>query len=132
MNAPRVSGQAGLVGKLVLLWLLVAVLVVLAAIDAASIVFTRFRTSDLARDAAVVGARAIAEGGGRRAAKRAVIAEIADRDDDARPESITVGDDGMVTVTVLNHAGTILVGRFGLLEDLAEVTATDSSRAPGG
>lgn len=132
MSARRLGDQAGLVGKLVLVWLLVAALVVLAAIDAITIVVTRIRTADIARDAAVVGATAIAEGGGRRAAKRAVLSEIADRDDDALPEDITIGDDGTVTVTVIDHAGTILVGRFGLLESLAEVSATDSSRAPGG
>ena len=132
MNGPGIGDETGLVGKLLVLWLLVAALVVVAAVDAASIVFTRIRIADVAQDAAVTGATTLAEGGGRRAAKRAVLATIADRDDDALPEEITIADDGVVTVTVLDHANTILVGRFGLFEELAAVTATDSSGQPNG
>lgn len=132
MRTPRLGGEAGLVGKLIVLWLVVAALVVVVVIDAATIVFTHFRTADIARDAAGVGATAIADGSGRRAAKRAVIAEIAARDDDALPEDIQIDDEGVVTVTVLDRAETILVGRFGLLDDLATVTSTDSSGTPNG
>ncbi|HZD18419.1 MAG TPA: hypothetical protein VE669_09790 [Actinomycetota bacterium] len=131
MNRPRSDGQAGLIGKLLVIWLLVAALVVVAAIDTATIVFTRIRMADIARDAAAVGATTLADGGGRRAVKRSVLGEIADRDEDAVPEDIRIGDDGVVSVTVFDRAGTILVGRFGLLESLAEVTASDSSGPSG-
>lgn len=132
MSRPRLGDQTGLVGKLLVIWLLVAALVVVAAIDAATIVFTRIRMADIAQDAAAAGAATIAEGGSRKAAKRAVLGEIADRDEDALPEDIRIAEDGMVRVTVVDRAGTILVGRFGLLADLAEVTATDSSGPPSG
>ena len=132
MNGPGIGDETGLVGKLLVLWLLVAALVVVAAVDAASILFARIRIADVAQDAAVTGATTIAEGGGRRAAKRAVLGTIADRDDDAVPEEITISEHGVVTVTVLDHAGTILVGRFGLFEELGAVKATDSSGPPNG
>lgn len=132
MSRSRLGGEGGLVGKLLVLWLLVAGLLVLAAVDSATIVFTRIRIADIARDAAAVGATTIAEGGGRRAAKRAVLAEIATRDEDALPEKITIADDGVVTVTVIDRARTLLVGRFGLLGGFAEARATGSSGPPGG
>lgn len=132
MSPARFGEESGLVGKLLVLWLLVAALLVLAAVDTATIVFTRIRTADIARDAAAVGATTIAEGGGRRAAKRAVLAEIATRDDDAMAEEITVADDGSVTVTVIDRARTLLVGRFGLFGGFAEARGTGSSGPPGG
>lgn len=132
MRTPRMREETGLVGKLIVLWLVVAAVVALAAVDAVTIVVTRFRTADIARDAAAVGAATIAEGGGRRAAKRAVLAEIAGRDEDALPEEIRIADDGVVTVTVFDRAGTVLVGRFGLLEDLAQVRSTATGRPPTG
>jgi len=127
-----IGDERGLVGKLIALWLVVAILVVVLVADAASIVLGRIRMTDLARDAAAAGATTLAEGGGRRAAKRAVLATIAGRDEDALPENIRIGDDGAVTVSVIDRAGTILIGRFGLLESFAEITVTGSSGAPDG
>ncbi len=123
-----VRDETGLVGKLIALWLLTAVLVVLLVVDAASIVLSRVRMADVARDASAAGAATLAEGGGRRAARRAVLATITDRDEDALAEAIRIAEDGTVTVTVFDRAGTVLVGRFGLFESLAEVTVTDSSQ----
>jgi hypothetical protein len=42
-------------------------------------------------------------------------------------EKFAVTRRGRVSVTVSDRAGTLLVGRFGLLEDLATVTVTESS-----
>lgn len=132
MRVRSFGDETGLVGKLIALWLVTAAIVVLLAVDAATIVLSRVRTADLARDAAAVGATTLAEGGGRRATKRAVLAAIADRDEDALPGDIRIGNDGTVTVTVLDRAETVLVGRFGLFESLAQVTVTASSGPPGG
>jgi hypothetical protein len=119
--------ERGLIGKLVVLWLVVLALVVVAAIDAGSIVLARMRTSDVARDAASASAQVHSGTGDRRQARLVALATVADADEDARVEEFAVTRRGRVSVTVSDRAGTLLVGRFGLLEDLATVTVTESS-----
>lgn len=119
--------ERGLVGKLIVLWLLVLALVVVAAIDVGSIVLARLRTSDVARDAAFASAQVYSGTGDRRQARLVALATVADGDEDARVEEFTVTGRGRVSVVVSDRAGTLLVGRFGLLEDLATVTITESS-----
>ncbi|MGH2635388.1 MAG: hypothetical protein ACRDHU_04500 [Actinomycetota bacterium] len=121
--------ECGLVGKVILLWLVLVVLVILAVIDAGSIVLTRVRTADVARDAAAAGAEAFADTGERQEALRAARATLADRDEDASLEDLQVTRRGKVTVVVTDRAATLLVGRFGLLEDLRAVTATEATAA---
>lgn len=48
--------ETGLVGKIIMIWLIVVVLLGVMAIDAASILFTRFRLADTATVAAVTAA----------------------------------------------------------------------------
>lgn len=120
--------ERGLVGKVIVLWLVLVVLVILAAVDAGSIVLARVRTTDVARDAAAAGAAAFDETGEPEAARQATLAAVIDRDEDARVEDVRITKRGKVTVVVSDEATTILVGRFGLLEDLKTVTATEATR----
>ncbi|MGZ5291097.1 MAG: hypothetical protein ACXWEH_02080 [Actinomycetota bacterium] len=119
--------ERGLIGKILVLWLVVFALVVVAAVDGAAILLSRVRTADLARDVAAVGARSYEETGRERAALRAALAAIADADEDARLEDFTVSQRGEVSVVVTDHAGTLLVGRIGFLEDLAESRSSASN-----
>ena len=126
----RIREEGGLVGKVLVLFLALAVVAVVAAVDAGSIVLSTVRVGDLATDAASSAAARYADTGTRRAAVRAALATITDRDDDARLGSLRLEPDGGVTVSVTDRAGTILVGRFGLLEDVATITAARTSNAP--
>ena len=119
--------ERGLVGKIIVLWLLLVVLVILAAIDAGSIVLARVRTADVARDAASAGAEAFDDTGQRQDALGAVLATVADRDEDATVADFRVTRRGKVTVVLTDRAATILVGRFGFLEDLKTVRAAEAS-----
>jgi hypothetical protein len=121
--------ERGLVGKILLAWLLVLALVVMAAIDGGSILLARVHARDLAGTAAQAGADAIGEGGRRGRALRAALAALAEADDDARLERFDVTATS-VTVEVSDRAGTILVGRFGILEDLTEATASSRRDIP--
>jgi hypothetical protein len=121
------ADERGLVGKILVLWLVVLVLVVIAAVDGASILLSRVRTADLARDAAAAAAAAHDESGTRRAALDAALAVIADADEDAGLDDFEVSRRGEVSLVVVDRAGTILVGRIGPLEDLAESRASASS-----
>ena len=55
MNVRR--DEAGLVGKMVVVWLLFLGVIAVAAIDAASIAFTTYKLSDVGSAAATEGAR---------------------------------------------------------------------------
>ena len=121
------ADERGLIGKVILVWLVILGLVVVALIDGGSIVLTRLRTNDLARDAASAAEERFSETGRQRQAIRAALATVAESDEDARLVELEVSDRGDVTVVVTDRAGTVLVGRFGLFEDLTEATASDTA-----
>lgn len=125
------ADERGLVGKILLLWLVVLGLVVVGIVDGGSILFARLRTDDLARDAASAAAERLAETGKRREAVRSALATIARKDEDAWLVELEVSAEGDVSVVVSDRAGTLLVGRFGILEDLATATASDTVPGTG-
>ena len=127
---PTAHDERGLIGKLIVAWLVVASFVVLAGMDTASILLARYRTSDLAGEASFAAAEAFAATGNRETAVTAALA-IIEEADGARLKRVDVLPSGEVKVVVAGHAGTLVVGRIGFLEDLAKVTATDTS-APSG
>jgi hypothetical protein len=128
---PPLDDDRGLIGKIVIVWLLLLAVVVVIAIDAGSILRTRFRTTDLAEDASAAAAEVLASGGGEEAAKLAAVATIADADERVRLKRIDV-DRRDVTVVLVARAGTIVVGRIPFFEDLARVTVTASRATTGG
>ncbi|MEX0743230.1 MAG: hypothetical protein WD248_02620 [Actinomycetota bacterium] len=121
------TDERGLIGKIILIWLVILGLVVVALIDGGSIVLARLRTNDLARDAAFAAEERFSETGKRRQAVRAALATIAETDEDAHLVELEVSDRGDVTVVVTDRAGTLLVGRLGILEDLTTATASDTA-----
>jgi hypothetical protein len=127
----RVHDEEGLVGKILILWVLVLAVVVVLAVDGGGILLTKIRTRDLARTAADAGAVVVAEGRSRERALKAALRALADEDDDARLESFEVTTQGSVTAEVSDTAGTILIGAFGVFEDLTVVRASVTTRPPG-
>lgn len=123
---PTFGDDHGLIGKLLLVWLLIVVLLGIAAVDAGSILMLRVRTGDLAGEAATAAAVEFAETRDERAAKLAALGTIADSDDRARLERIDVRR-REVTVEVSTRADTIVVGRVPFLDDFAKVTVTRTS-----
>ncbi len=116
----------GLVGKILLLWLLLLVVLVVGAIDAGSIFLARSRAADLAKDASVSAAAAFAQTGDQEQAKLAALDTIADADEPVRLKSIDVGR-REVTVVLVVHADTLVVGRIPFLDDLGRVTVSGST-----
>ena len=121
------TDERGLIGKILLIWLVILGLVVMALIDGGSIVLARLRTNDLARDTAFAAEERFSETGKQRQAVRAARTTIAETDEDARLVELEVSGRGDVTVVVTDRAGTLLVGRFGFLEHLTEATASDTA-----
>jgi hypothetical protein len=125
----RPGDERGLVGKILLLWLLIAAIVVVIAIDAGSILLVRFRSFDLASDASASAAEAFRSTGDEEQAKLAALDTIADADEPGRLKRIDIGR-REVTVVLTVRADTLVVGRIPFLEDLEKVTASGSTTAP--
>ena len=66
----RFGDDRGLIGKLIVIWLLMFALAVVGAIDAGSIVLARFRGNDVATRAAVSAASTLAVEGDRNRAEQ--------------------------------------------------------------
>ena len=119
----------GLVGKILVLWLLLVAVVVVLAIDAGSILLVRFRASDVAKDASASAAAVLRENGDEQQAKLAALATIADADEAVRLKRIDVGRHE-VRVVLAARADTLLVDRIPFLDDLAKMTVSGSTAAP--
>jgi hypothetical protein len=121
--------ERGLVGKILLVWLLVAAVIVVGAIDASSILLTRSRAADLAKDASISAAEALRQGGDEEQAKLAALDTIADADEPVRLKRIDVGR-REVTVVLVVRADTLVVERIPFLDDLERVSVSGSSSVP--
>ena len=121
--------EAGLVGKILLLWLLLLAVIVVVAIDAGSILLTRSRAADLAEDASVSAAEAFGQTGDEQQAKLAALDTIADADEAVRLKRIDVGR-REVTVVLVVRADTLVVGRIPFVDDLEKLTVSGSAAAP--
>ena len=126
----RGGDEAGMVGKLILVWLLVVVVFGLAAVDTASIVFARFHASDLAGNAASEAANVWKATSDRRSACAAAEGSVRDDDPSARiPHGGCAVDPstGNVSVTVDLQAPTVVVGRVSSLAHFANVSDTETN-----
>jgi uncharacterized membrane protein len=128
MRRTVIRGEAGLVGKILLLWLLLLAAVVVV-IDAGSILLTRSRAADLADDASVSAAEAFGQTGDEQQAKLAALDTIADADEAVRLKRIDVGR-REVTVVLIVRADTLVVGRIPFVDDLEKLTVSGSTAAP--
>jgi uncharacterized membrane protein len=129
MRRTVIRGEAGLVGKILLLWLLLLAVVVVVVIDAGSILLTRSRAADLADDASVSAAEAFGQTGDEQQAKLAALDTIADADEAVRLKRIDVGR-REVTVVLIVRADTLVVGRIPVFDDLEKLTVSGSTAAP--
>ena len=124
MTRTVIREEAGLVGKILLLWLLLLAVVVVVAIDAGSILLTRSRAADLAEDASVSAADAFGQTGDQQQAKLAALDTIADADEAVRLKRIDVGR-REVTVVLVVRADTLVVGRIPFVDEVDEAGALD-------
>jgi uncharacterized membrane protein len=125
----RLSDERGLIGKLLVLGLALAAIVVIVAIDGGSILLARSRAEDLADDASASASQAYRDTGDEEAAKLAALDTIADADEPVRLKRIDVGR-RRVTVVITTRADTLVVGRIPLFDDLERLTVSASAAVP--
>jgi len=126
----RFGDDRGLIGKLIVIWLLMFALAVVGAIDAGSIVLARFRGNDVATRAAVAAASTLAVEGDRNRAEESA-QETVDGQTGATMTDFAIAADGSVTVDVRMDPNTIVAERLDfLLGDLVVVTAEATAPPP--
>ena len=131
MNVPR--DEAGLVGKMIIIWLLFLAVIAVAAIDAASIVFTTYKLSDVGAAAATEGALVFKNDHDVRKTCQRVERIVASQEPTAK---VTRGGcsverpTGLVTVKVRKLASTVMAHRIPWTEDFATVTVTETAGPP--
>jgi hypothetical protein len=136
MNERRLHAGAhderGLVGKALVLTLLILAVLGVGALDAVSILSTRYRTADAADRAAEETAYAYKQSHDLRGACQTAVETVEEVNHSARiPKGGCVIDPGTcdVTITVRETASTIVAKRVDALEDFTKVVAT-STAAP--
>ncbi|HEX5950847.1 MAG TPA: hypothetical protein VFZ96_07585 [Actinomycetota bacterium] len=128
--AGQVHGdERGLVGKILALWLVLAVLLAVLAYDGIRIAVTKFRVADAAQTAAFESATTLrSTRGDRDAAYRAAQQAVAEADEGLRLAGFVIDPrTNEIRVTVAKKAPTILVERIGFLSSLARARTTEAS-----
>lgn len=122
--------QRGLVGKLAVVWLLLVALLIVSAVDAASIALTTFKLSDTAVEAASDGAVEFSKG--RSVDETCAVART--RVESMQPD-LKLGkafcqvntETGRVTVTLRTTAHTILAGRLDMTKKYATIVQSETN-----
>jgi uncharacterized membrane protein len=122
--------QTGAVGMMIMVWLAVVVLLGIAAIDAGSIAFTKFRLADVASTASTAAANAFRTNPNTVTACQAAEASIAAEDASARLAKkgcIVNAQTRTVTITVRKEAKTIIASHLGPTKKFTKVSATETN-----
>jgi len=131
MNIHR--DESGMVGKIIVIWLVLVALLGVVALDTGSVLFTKFRLSDLASNAATTAVTTF-----RNTHEAASACEAAKMAIQAEEEAQRVPDGfckvsvstGEVTITLRRQADTLLAGRLGFTEDLTKIVIRETGRPP--
>ncbi len=132
--AERFHGdERGLIGKVMLAWVVILLILGVIALDGGSVLLAKYRTADAAGNAASEAAYTYKQT--KKIADACDMADsvVASEDPEARipPSGCFVNiQDGSVTITVKKVANTLLFKRVDFLADLAKASATETAPAP--
>ena len=125
------QGQGGMVGKAMAVWLLIAVMFGVAALDVVAIARDTFRLSEVAIEAASAGVTVFrSEGRSITKACEAVANSV-----EAQAPALNLGrngcrvdtETGRVTVTLRTTADTIVAGRIGPAQEYTHIVVVESN-----
>lgn len=131
MNVRR--DEAGLVGKMIVIWLLALVILAVAAIDAASIAFTTYKLSDVGASAASEGALLYKRQHNVRESCARVEQVLQKQDPTARLTHAGCSIErptGIVTVKIRKRANTLVAQRVPWTKKFAVVMVTETAGPP--
>ena len=127
----RLHDETGMMGKLVIVWLLLFALLGAAAVDTVSIMFTTFHVADVGGKAANAGVDAFSRTGNARTACDEAAAFVRAADDaiklPKRGFCTVNAQSGSVSITVKKTAHTLLAGRLGFTRHYAQVVYTETA-----
>lgn len=126
--------QAGLVGKVAIIWLLLLAVLAVAAVDATSIALTKFKLSDTAVEAASDGTVEFRRGRSETqacAAARVTVEALQPELKPGRNFCSVDAETGRVTVTLRTVANTILAGRMQFTKRYVVVTQSETNGPSG-
>jgi hypothetical protein len=125
--------EAGLVGKMIVIWLLVLAVLAVAAIDAASIAFTTYNLSDVGAAAASEGALVYKKDHNIRETCQRVTQVVSQEEATAkvaRGGCSIERPTGLVTVKVRKRANTLVAQRLPWTKKFAVVVVTETAGPP--
>lgn len=131
MNMRR--DEAGLVAKMIVIWLLVLAVLAVAAIDAASIAFTTYKLSDVGAAAASEGALVYKRDHNIRETCQRVTQVVSEEEATAkvaRGGCSIERPTGLVTVKVRKRANTLVAQRLPWTKKFAVVVVTETAGPP--
>jgi hypothetical protein len=131
MNVRR--DEAGLVGKMIVVWLLVLVILAVAAIDAASIAFTTYKLSDVGSAAASEGALVYKKGHNIRETCQRVEQVVSKEEAAAkvaRGGCSIERPTGLVTVKIRKRANTLVAQHVPWTKKFVVVVVTETAGPP--
>ena len=123
----RSRHEAGMVGKLLAVWLIVLAVFVVTALDTTAIVVAHFHASDVASNAASVAANSFKDTGNATTACKAAADSIHTADPGVTLSSrrfCKVNDSGAVTVTLTKSINTIVAGRLSMTKKYVTITVS--------
>ncbi len=125
--------ETGLIGKMIVVWLLILGLLAVAAIDAASIAFTTYKLADVGAAAASEGALVYKKARDVRDTCERV-AQVVSREEStarlARDGCTVERPTGLVTVKLRKKANTLVAHRIPLTEKFAIVVVSETAGPP--
>jgi len=127
----RLEDERGLIGKMTVVWLLLTAVLVIALIDAGSIVLTKIHLSNVATNAASDAVVAYRGNGNANAACQVAATTIHSQDASLKlgKQFCTVDPTtGAVTIRLHKEATTILAGRLSFTKHFAEVDDHETNR----
>jgi hypothetical protein len=125
--------ESGLVGKMIVVWLLVLAILAVGAIDAASIAFTTYKLSDVGATAASEGALVFKRGRSVRDTCERVSQVITNEEPTAkvaRGGCTVERPTGLVTVKIRKRASTLVAHRIPWTEEFSVVVVSETAGPP--
>jgi len=127
----RLRDERGLMGKIVVVWLLILAVLVVAGIDTGSILLNRYRVTSAADNAAFEAASAYKTTQNQNAAYQAALQQVNQQVSGARITKFTIDPrSGRVTLTVVKKAWSLVAGRLSFTKKYLKAVAVATSGPP--